>query len=264
VRRREGDAGPVREVPVLPGSSLKGAVRSVLETVSFSCVPVTGREVQPALAPEWRPCGDAARLCPACRLFGMSSRSRRNNYQGQVSVEDVLVPAGALEVIGTPVLWSADRDRLPPRYLQGGRAAGRKVYYHGHSARGNDARLAVRPGTELTLRLHATNLDDAEAGLLLTALGLHPRYPFWLKVGAGKPVGMGSMAASLVSLLPGGDWRTTGRLGGRQPITGEELARRRGSWCAAAASLFWTQGLERLYEAWRAENTERQMPEGPY
>src|SRR5438067_835035 len=83
-------------------------------------------------------------------------RARRNNYQGQVSVEDVPVPTEALEVIHTPLLWSADHDHLPPRYFSGGKLAGRKVYYHGQTAKGDDARLAVRPGTDLRLRLHCT------------------------------------------------------------------------------------------------------------
>lgn len=60
---------------ILPGSSLKGAVRSVAEAVSYSCaVKLPGKvlDLQRALpAGNKQPCQSAGRLCMACYIFGM-------------------------------------------------------------------------------------------------------------------------------------------------------------------------------------------------
>ncbi len=77
----------VNGAPCLPATSIKGMVRSILETVSNSCFSVLdasrlsyrdGRDRNkynnsPAdLLPDFlRPCSDLDSLCPACRIFGM-------------------------------------------------------------------------------------------------------------------------------------------------------------------------------------------------
>jgi hypothetical protein len=61
---------------------------------------------------------------------------------------------------------------------------------------------------------------------LLTALGLHPDHPFPIKLGGGKPVGLGSVQIILnrVTLLQGADsLKATGRLGQAKTLVGDDL-----------------------------------------
>lgn len=264
-RRETAEPGPGAKLPVLPGSSLKGAIRSVLEAISRSCVAVVSRPVRSAIPRALSSCGDSRRLCPACRLFGMSGR-RDNNHQGLVSVEDALAPAGSTEVISTPLLWSPARgfQGLPNRYLRDGVARGRKIYYHGQPADGADDRLAIKAGTELPSRIHVENLSDEEMGLLLTALGLHPQHPFLLKVGAAKPIGMGSIEVQLERVQLRAPIHETGRLGGQHELTGEQLMEKCQQWAKAAESLLDTEALKELEQVLKRENLDREMPSGTY
>ena len=65
--------------PVIPGSSLKGAVRSILETVSKSCVLVTGgiaKELVEKALPGSNnfKCKAYTEACPACRILGLAGK----------------------------------------------------------------------------------------------------------------------------------------------------------------------------------------------
>ncbi|MFN3929342.1 MAG: RAMP superfamily CRISPR-associated protein, partial [Thermoflexus sp.] len=62
---------------IIPGTSIKGAVRSVVEAISNSCVKlITSRE---RLPPSHQPCDEDA-LCPACRLFGVTGYRGRAHF----------------------------------------------------------------------------------------------------------------------------------------------------------------------------------------
>jgi hypothetical protein len=161
-------------------------------------------------------------LCIACRLFGAQ------DYQGHVSFEDAVAPKGSLVLLDTPLLWTPARGGhgLPPRYLQGNQARGRKFYRHARPPSGADLRACIKSDAELPLRIHFLNLSEAELGVLLTALGLHPDHPFPIKLGGGKPVGLGSVQIILnrVTLLQGVDaLKATGRLGQSQTLVGDAL-----------------------------------------
>jgi len=87
----------------VPGTSLKGAVRGLLEAISNSCVSQyrRGRE---EVGPSHRPCQDQQRLCPACRLFG------RTGLRGRVAFGDGL-PLGQphLQIVKIAELWEPKR-----------------------------------------------------------------------------------------------------------------------------------------------------------
>ena len=255
-------------VHILPGSSLKGAVRSLVEALSPSCVRVTGGRSRKALPAPLAPCSDADRLCPACRLFGMSGRGKEN-YGGQVSVEDAVMVSGQPVLVRTPLLWAPARSPrgLPERYMAGDRAVGRKFYFHGTPARGTDARIAAGSGSVFETRIHFENLTEGELGLLLAALGQHPGYPFLLKVGAGKPVGMGSLEVHLRGVRLAGEIRSGGRAGaGSQYLRGEPLTEAVQEWVQAAGEggLLDGDALEEVHRILRRENLSRPSPEGPY
>jgi CRISPR/Cas system CSM-associated protein Csm3 (group 7 of RAMP superfamily) len=217
---READA--VRRRYLIPGSSIKGAVRSIVEAITRSCIRITQGRHRPYIPQGYGGCMSVNDLCIACRLFGAQ------DYQGHVSFEDAVAPKGSLVLLGTPLLWTPARGGrgLPPRYLQGNQARGRKFYRHASPPSGVDPRACIKSGAELPLRIHFLNLSEAELGVLLTALGQHPDHRFPIKLGGGKPVGLGSVQIILnrVTLLQGVDaLKATGRLGQARTLEGSDL-----------------------------------------
>jgi CRISPR/Cas system CSM-associated protein Csm3 (group 7 of RAMP superfamily) len=269
-RYADDDSGKIVSKAVLPGSSIKGALRSLVETLSPSCVLVYNRFTRSAVPRRLSSCGGAHSLCPACRLFGAQ------DYQGQLSFADALVPDGFLSLLGVPLLWQPARSEgrgLPGRYLAGQEAAGRKLYEHREPASGPDPRLVIREGASIPFRLSFTNLTAAELGLLLTALGQHPDKPFFIKLGAGKPVGLGSIEAKIktVALITGRDAiRKAGRLGKAnergEKLEGAALAERIKQWTKQATEeqLLLAKQLEEVAETLRRENLYQPAPSGLY
>jgi len=259
----------IRQAYIIPGSSLKGVIRSIVEAISPSCVRVIGWQTRPALPTRMKPCSDVNRLCPACRLFGMSA-GRRENYAGQVHCEDAVLKEGESEVVQTPLLWAPARDRrgrLPRRYLSDHEAKGRKFYFHGTLAKGPDARIAAGMDSIFESRIRFGNLTGSEMGLLLAALGQHPHKPFLLKVGAGKPAGMGSVEVEVKAIVLLGDVRHSGRAGaGGERLEEEALKERIGYWLKEAeeGGLLDMEALDELWRILREENLSRPSPEGAY
>lgn len=193
--------------PGVPGSSMKGALRSRYEAVTQSCVMVPPKErqrvnsstsienaelTQQALnEPAFQGQCSKKRLCPACALFGrMSLRSR-------ITVSDFVSPAGTeIEIAEIhpqfgPNLHHVGDCRIvrnqggPDRFVVH-RLHGRKLAV-GMGPVAGDAKqkLEVIPkGTRLTGTLRLFNVTAEELGGLLVAIGRTP--PSRLKVGAGK------------------------------------------------------------------------------
>lgn len=85
---------PISNKPYIPGSSLKGKLRSLLEAAE-------------GLSPN-RPGGsgthrhecddrDAALECPVCRLFGSTGRNGGKNHPARLAVSDLLLTDGSFE-----------------------------------------------------------------------------------------------------------------------------------------------------------------------
>ena len=73
--------------PVIPGSSFKGAIRSIVEAISRSCVRVT-RVRRNQLPRDADGCRNPRRLCVACRMFGSLG------FQGNVRFSAAVLRAG--------------------------------------------------------------------------------------------------------------------------------------------------------------------------
>ncbi len=176
----------------IPGSSLKGAVRSIVEAISSppSCLRVT-RARTAEQPPNVQACAEKERLCVACRMFGAMG------YLGQVRFHDAVLEAGEPIIIPTPSLFAPrTREQL---YVVGGKVVGRKFYRHGTLARGNVPLEACAPGSRFHLRADFDNLSNAQLGLLLIALGqgeptLHP------KLGGAKPACCGSVEVNITAV----------------------------------------------------------------
>ena len=258
---READA--VRRRYLIPGSSIKGAVRSLVEAITRSCIRITQSKHRPYIPQGYGGCMSVDDLCIACRLFGAQ------DYQGHVSFEDAVAPKGSLVLLGTPLLWTPARGGrgLPPRYLQGNQARGRKFYAHARPASGADPRACIKSGAELPLRIHFLNLSEAELGILLTALGLHPDHPFPIKLGGGKPVGLGSVQVKCqrINLLQGADaLKATGRLGQARTLVGSDLEAFVARCANAASALIDDDALGELETILNEAGLQETAPADPY
>ena len=252
---------------VIPGSSLKGALRSIVEAISPSFLPVSGRKLRDFIPNGVRRCTSKEHLCPACCLFGVTGGGK-NSYQGNLFLEDILVDPREMNLWRTPILWTPGgrSRRVPRRYLSKNRLAGRKFYYHGKPAAGPDWRIAVKQGVNLGAKISFENLPEAFLGLVIAALGLAPQYPFLIKVGAGKPVGMGSIRVDCKGISLMGNIEGTGRLGGSLKKLDGDIDQEFSKWVSAACDdgLIIPDNIKKLNKVLGEETLKRQSPKGLY
>lgn len=169
----------------IPGSSLKGAIRSIVEAISNppSCLRVTRARFaeQPV---QVRACNRKESLCVACQMFGAMG------YLGQVHFHDATLDGGESTIILTPSLFAPrTRERA---YIANGQVRGRKFYHHGELARGNVPLEVCPVGARFQLQVDFENLSEAQLGLLLIALG-QGTPPLTPKLGGAKPACCGSV-----------------------------------------------------------------------
>jgi CRISPR/Cas system CSM-associated protein Csm3 (group 7 of RAMP superfamily) len=258
-------------LPLLPGSSLKGVIRSVAEAISGSCLtlpqPRRGRPVQYRGRPpvdyrmpaDFEHCsGDV--LCAACRLFGSLSGS--DAFLGKVSIGDavavgkVLTDALTIEALMEPKprhrAWYEHEE-------QRGTMRGRKFYRHrplgprttSQRTQYNKTIEAARPGTVFDFTADYVNLTDDELALLIFSLVLEGAMRH--KVGMGKPVGLGSAKIEVVR------WQQLDRRvryntlgGGVSVFDGDALAAEVDRWRAQYHQQYerWKVSLAELRRIW--------------
>lgn len=185
----------------IPGTSIKGAVRSIVEAISNSCVRQVAKGER---APHHKACEGTTDLCPACRLFGTTG------YGGRIHFSDAFPMGKAKSVI----IKIADLWR--PR-----QAKGRKFYYAKSFQRLDLQPVknhrfieAVTKGTKFFTVLYFENCSNAEMGLLMHAIGLdlsheddsvvEPIFP--IKLGGAKPrcLGAALIIPKQLRLVPSG------------------------------------------------------------
>lgn len=183
--------------PTLPGSSLKGVFRSIVEAISnpASCARVTRARTE-QLPANAQTCRRKDRLCLACRLFGAMG------YLGRIRFRDAPLLHGSTEVIRIPPMFQPrSREGV---YFEGAQVRGRKFYRHGPAsgatASGNVPIEVCPRGSEFPFRIDFENLDSDELGLLLVALG-QGEPPLFPKLGGGKPACCGSLRVAVTSVL---------------------------------------------------------------
>lgn len=197
--------------PCVPGSTLKGVLRSRFEAITRSCSPLDVSErpkrVRSSSFPNAEARFDRAvvehdvfrrcsqdRLCAACALFG------RMSLRGRVIVSDFLAGEGAHFSLGElPEMFSPNLHHVGEfTPTQGDRMLVVRTLHGRKFARGSGPESANRekvevlaPGATLTGDLRVQNVTLAEFGGLVAALGHRPSSR--LKVGAGKGHGFGRM-----------------------------------------------------------------------
>jgi CRISPR/Cas system CSM-associated protein Csm3 (group 7 of RAMP superfamily) len=161
----------------IPGSSLKGCIRSIYEAITASTVGA--RSINATSTP----CTGERNLCPASRVFGALG------YQGMIEFTDAVchTPASIGDI---PIMHSPNpgHDRK---------------FYRTTAQRLDPPEMSHVPiqqaprGSIFTTRLRFKNLLSEELGTLLIALGQDPNYPMALKLGAGKAHGMGQLTVEV-------------------------------------------------------------------
>ena len=202
----------------IPGTSLKGVVRSVVEAITFSCLShIDTRKVDKAAEKHDKrlevlreTCSKKAEetdLCPACSLFGALG------YAGRVNFRDAFQIAGGGRIARRPVTHPPQPDRSQANkhrtqgiiyYTSANRKQlrGRKFYLHGEqpvdATRKYEAIEVCKKGSQFQGGVDIEGLSDAELGLLLKSLGATQE--FRLKIGGSKPFGYGSLATRNVAV----------------------------------------------------------------
>ena len=182
----------------IPGSSLKGVVRSAYEAVTNSTLAVATNKYKSKMPKERLPCRNKEKLCPASLVFGAL------DWQGLIHFTDATC-AGKKPATGfMPSLYRPRPEEREDYFSSRNTAAGRKFYYNTVKAvSGGDKGIPMQQaGTEYVFKttLHFSNLSWAELGTLLVVLGQDQHHPMALKVGGGKPIGMGTMTVSVEAL----------------------------------------------------------------
>lgn len=185
---------------IIQGSSLKGSVRTIYEAITNSTLGVVSskREWRDKYPKKRKLCTDQEKLCPASLVFGAL------NWHGLVEFNDARCQKRSSEVGFMPSLYRPRPDQRRD-YFERGKVAGRKFYYHFSRAvdPGSNRGIPVQQASRnyiFTTQIRFKNLRSAELGTLLIALGQDPDYPMALKLGGGKPIGMGSMVVELVAV----------------------------------------------------------------
>lgn len=201
--------------PVIPGSSLKGIVRSIYEAVSHSCIQKpagTKKELSQHLpAEKQNTCSLHDQVCPACQVFGFVGK---NVAKSLVSFSDFYLqgkPTDWLQTQLIPQLYKPRLEEAIHLYLDDEDRFQRKFYYHGIPQIGQGSpTLLLKPDAILEGEIHYQQLTDEELGRLAFSFGFGDP-AFALKVGYAKPAYLGSIQFELTEI------QTYQRLGFRSP-----------------------------------------------
>lgn len=202
---------------VIPGSSLKGMLRSLVETLGNGCLTLFDGEYERGMTryrenvpAAFQHCTTNTHLCIACRIFGMLKERSDSVFLGKVNIGDARSQPD--EVYRYDPIYTAVLVNPQPHheafYLDESKKyiAGRKFYFH-HSP-DNDpltesrqvtfgskpANRFIQPldrDTCFRSRLDFTNLEADEFGALLQAVLLEESMRH--KIGYGKPIGLGTV-----------------------------------------------------------------------
>ncbi|MBV9258516.1 MAG: hypothetical protein JO215_10900, partial [Ktedonobacteraceae bacterium] len=202
---------------IIPGSSLKGMIRNVVETLGNGCLTLFDGNYERGrvgyrehIDKEFQHCSDNTQLCIACRTFGMLKERAQGIFLGNVNIGDACSYPDKVHLYD-PIYTLALMEPKPHHasfYLDSERKhiAGRKFYFH-HSPdqepvtenriimmNGRPANRYIQPldyDTQFHFRVDFNNLEADEFAALLLAVALEKDMRH--KIGYGKPMGLGSI-----------------------------------------------------------------------
>jgi len=168
----------------IPGTSIKGCVRSIAEAISYSCYQ-PGKQVRYNKLPDGKT-NDRLKDCIICKTFGSMGR------KSKVIFSDFKLTKGSMDIIGLPNLYAPHiEEKL---YLLNGKYKGYKFYYHGISSiceKGTIFFEFAKEGAEFEGEVYYNGLTQRQLKLLCYSLGLND--DIQPKIGYGKPAYYGSV-----------------------------------------------------------------------
>lgn len=194
--------------PILPGSSLKGVVRSVYESVSYSCIKqpnikhIDSKKYLPQA--NQNPCSGRS-VCTTCQVFGYVG-DKTNVAKSLVNFNDFKLegePEEWVSVEKIPDLYEPLREaKALVKYLDNDEFFQRKFYSHGipQTHKGKQYQI-IKAGATFTGGIYFQNLNDVELGRLAFSFGVG-KLPFAIKVGYAKPAFFGSIQFELAQVQP--------------------------------------------------------------
>lgn len=197
---------------IIPGSSIKGDIRSLVETVGNGCFLLfdgkygRGANYENKIPNKFESCSEPNRLCIACRMFGTIQGS--DVLKGKVFFNDaVATEVKEHDPIYTVVLMGP-KPRHEAFYLDANKQyiAGRKFYFHHITGiktlnRDTGYNQYIKPldtGSTFDFSVKFANLEEKELKTLLYALVLEPDMRH--KLGYAKPSGLGSVRIVLTKI----------------------------------------------------------------
>ncbi|MCI6267018.1 MAG: RAMP superfamily CRISPR-associated protein [Clostridiales bacterium] len=194
--------------PIIPGSSLRGALRSVFEAASNSCLRVTDKDYWKHVPQDYLPCtglksGNRYDLCPACSLFGMIGGEKDGiSYAGRLRVSDA-VPVNKVtytwrripQQYGPKKAMCLDREGCHTvERNQYKLIKGRKFYWH-HPPKeepnsSGDLAQTIDPGAIFQFDIHFDGVTEMELKRVVAIICLNGNAH---KIGEAKPLGFGSV-----------------------------------------------------------------------
>lgn len=247
----------------IPGSSLKGVVRSAYEAITNSTLAVV--KDRKAIPKERLPCQNKEELCPASLVFGAL------DWQGLVQFRDAQGQPSRRSIGFMPSLYRPRSD-VNLAYFRNDKAIGRKFYYHAVQAidKGQQGIPVQQAGKEYEFltQMRFENLTLAELGTILVILGQDPRHPIALKVGGGKPIGMGTMMVAVIAIEAFDRAALQNRYSQLEPaatpLTGDSLRQfQQTAIQEAHRSLILPTQMQQFAEVWKYP-TDRTAPAGMY
>jgi CRISPR/Cas system CSM-associated protein Csm3 (group 7 of RAMP superfamily)/cold shock CspA family protein len=228
----------LKGTPYIPASALKGMVRSIIETVTDSCMSALSEKypgigkVAARVPTGYTPCRDVQHLCLTCALFGMVETREGEDkvaLAGRVWLSDACLVEPAKVILQEEVLpgrLNRRENNIAPIgspkpaheafYFTDGRCLGRKFYYrttrwaetlgkyrsiYKRLLGGNYRTIvleAIPVNTKFSFSVRFQNLTTEELDALL--YGLHLEAAMCHHLGYGKPFGLGSVQVEIQSI----------------------------------------------------------------
>lgn len=221
--------------PIIPGSEMRGMLRSYYEILTDSCMSaidtnVTIKKKEHDLEQniaDYFPCKQKDNVCPSCRLFGMvdldsvtsrirvtdlTCKNRDGKWYGKATTLAILSSpksSSAEFYLKRPadnaVFWTYDHyiDDNEKRHNKAVQINGRKFYWN-HDVKKEQQSIAtklnisirpVKEGIDFEGKIYFTNLTNEELDGLCYLLKQDENHAY--KLGAAKPLGYGSITVTL-------------------------------------------------------------------
>lgn len=171
----------------IPGSSLKGAIRSVAEAISNSCVSVVASKKGEKPPRSHERCKfelekGIETLCPSCNLFGTTG------YCGRVSFSDASPTKYEVEIVKIYDLFKPNNVWPKRKFYQN-----KQFNPIGNLKPEKNYRFieAIKKGSAFNTEMTFFNVKKEELSLLLYAMGIKQDYK--IKIGGAKPRCLGTV-----------------------------------------------------------------------